>query len=328
MSRKRARSMATFGYHASHEQFPPSELLQLLKVAQDAGFASGMCSDHFAPWSSRQGHSGHAWSWLGAALASTVLPMGVVTAPGQRYHPAVLAQAAATLAQMYPGRLWVALGTGQALSEHITGDRWPSKEARTRRLEECVRIMRALFAGQEVSHEGLVTVDRARLWSLPERPPILLGAAVGPATARRVAAWADGIITVNQPDDAHRETLAAYREAGGRGPAVLQAHLSWAPTREEALAAAHDQWREAVLGSDVGWEIPLPEHFEQAARLIEPSGVEPFVVVSDDLGHHTDWLARQASHGFDEVMLHQVGKGHQVRFVEVFGSEVLPELNS
>ncbi|WP_246212970.1 TIGR03885 family FMN-dependent LLM class oxidoreductase [Streptomyces abyssomicinicus] len=312
----------------SHEQFPPAEALQLLQAAQDAGFATGMCSDHFAPWSARQGHSGHAWAWLGAALASTGLAMGVVTAPGQRYHPAVLAQAAATLAQMYPGRLWVALGTGQALNEHVTAERWPSKEERTRRLEECVGVMRALLAGEEVSHDGLVRVDRARLWSLPERPPILLGAAVTPATARRVAAWADGLVTVNQPGDAHRETLAAYRDAGGRGPAVLQAHLSWAPTRREALDAAHDQWREAALGSDVGWELPLPEHFEQAAAVLEPHRMEGPVVVSDDLGHHTEWLARQGSLGFDEVMLHQVGKEQQLRFVETFGSEVLPELNA
>ncbi|WP_240503250.1 LLM class flavin-dependent oxidoreductase [Streptomyces prasinopilosus] len=146
------------------------------------------------------------------SAASTDLPMGVVTAPGQRYPPAVLAQAAATLAERAPGRLWPALGTGQALNEHITGDRRPSEEQRTRRPEEFLRIMRALFAGEEVSHEGLVRVDRAKLRSLPERPPLLLGAAVGPPTARRAAAWADGIITVNRPDDARRETLAAYRE--------------------------------------------------------------------------------------------------------------------
>lgn len=320
--------MTAYGFHVSHEQFSPAEALQLLRAAQDAGFATGMCSDHFAPWSSRQGHSGHAWAWLGSALASTELPMGVVTAPGQRYHPAVLAQAAATLAQMHPGRLWVALGTGQALNEHITGDRWPSKEERTRRLEECVDVIRALFAGEEVSHDGLVRVDRARLWSLPERPPILLGAAVTPGTARRVAAWADGLVTVNRPGDAHRDTLAAYRDAGGRGPAVLQAHLSWAPTGQEALDAAYDQWREAALGSDVGWEIPLPEHFEQAAAGTEPHRVEGPVLVSAELGRHAAWLARQGAHGFDEVMLHQVAKDHQLRFVETFGAEVLPELNA
>ncbi|WP_410535813.1 TIGR03885 family FMN-dependent LLM class oxidoreductase [Streptomyces sp. KL2] len=319
--------MTRYGFHASHEQFPPARLLSLLEAAEEAGFSSGMCSDHFAPWSSRQGHSGHAWAWLGSALAATSLPLGVVTAPGQRYHPAVLAQAAATLTQMHPGRLWVALGTGQALNEHITGAPWPGKEERVRRLEECVDVMRALFAGETVSHDGLVRVDRARLWSLPERPPALLAAAVSPATAARAARWADGLITVNQPDDAQRETLTAYREAGGEGPAVLQAHLSWAPDRRSALEAAHDQWREAVLGSDVGWEIPLPEHFEQAARFIEPHQVEPHVHVSEDLARHTAWLAAQAEAGFDEVMLHQVGLD-QDGFVEAFGARVLPELTS
>ncbi|WP_255308202.1 TIGR03885 family FMN-dependent LLM class oxidoreductase [Streptomyces marincola] len=320
-------TMTAYGYHASHEQFPPAELLTLLRTAQDAGFATGMCSDHFAPWSARQGHSGHAWTWLGAALASTALPMGVVTSPGQRYHPAVLAQAAGTLAQLYPGRLWLALGTGQALNEHITGDPWPPKEVRARRLAECVGVLRALFAGETVSHDGLVRVDRARLWSLPARPPVLLAAAVTPATAAWAAGWADGLITINQPEEAQRRTLAAYRDAGGRGPAVLQAHLSWAPSREAALHAAWDQWREAVLGSDVGWELALPEHFEQAARLMDPHHLEPFVHVSHDLGEHAAWLARQAEAGFDEVMLHHVGTD-QSRFIEAFGAGVLPELNT
>lgn len=317
--------MTRYGFHASHEQFPPAELLSLLKQAEDAGFSRGMSSDHFEPWSSRQGHSGHAWAWLGSALAVTSLPMGVVTAPGQRYHPAVLAQAAATLTQMYPDRLWMALGTGQALNEHITGAPWPGKEARARRLEECVEIMRALFAGETVSHDGLVRVDQARLWSLPERPPALFAAAVTPATAARAARWADGLATVNQPDGAQRETLAAYRDAGGKGPAVLQAHVSWAPDREAALEAAHDQWREAIFGSDVGWEIPRPEHFEQAARFVEPHRVEPYVHVSEDLARHTAWLADQAEAGFDEIMLHQVGRD-QAAFIEAFGADVLPEL--
>ncbi|WP_016908709.1 TIGR03885 family FMN-dependent LLM class oxidoreductase [Streptomyces xiaopingdaonensis] len=319
--------MTVYGYHASHEQFPPSELLGLVQAAQEAGFGSSMCSDHFAPWSSRQGESGHAWAWLGAALATTGLTTGVVSAPGQRYHPAVLAQAAATLAEMYPRRLWLALGTGQALNEHVTGDRWPAKEVRTRRLEECVEVMRALFAGETVSHDGLVVVDRARLWSLPRNPPRLLGAAVSPQTAIRVARWADGLITINQPDEAQSETLAAYREAGGGGPVLLQAHLSWARTRDAALEAAHDQWREAVLGSDVGGEIPLPEHFEQAAESVEARRMEQFVHVSDDPAEHAAWLAGQSETGFDEILLHQVGRD-QAGFLDVFGSEVLPELRS
>src|ERR671914_1077086 len=126
------------GYHASHEQAPPSALLQSVVAAEAAGFQAAMCSDHFAPWSSRQGHSGFAWSWLGAALQATGLSFGVVNAPGQRYHPAIIAQAVATLGEMFPGRFWVALGSGEASNEHITGDRWPDKEQRTKPPQEGV----------------------------------------------------------------------------------------------------------------------------------------------------------------------------------------------
>lgn len=319
--------MARYGFHASHEQFPPSELLAVLRQAETAGFSTGMCSDHFAPWSGRQGHSGHAWAWLGAALAATSLPMGVVTSPGGRYHPAVLAQAAATLAEMHPVRFWLALGTGQALNEHITGAPWPDKEVRKRRLAESVEIIREMFAGEVVSRDGLVRVDRARLWTRPAEPPPLIGAAVTPQTGGEVARWADGLITINQPDDGQVKTMAAYREAGGRGPVMLQAHLSWAPSREQALAAAHEQWREAVFGSDVGWELDLPEHFEQAASFITPEQMAPFVVVSDSLAEYVDWLGKQSDAGFDEVMLHQVGTD-QRRFVAEFGEHVLPQLSN
>lgn len=318
--------MTRYGFHASHEQFPPSELLEVLRQAETAGFTAGMCSDHFAPWSSRQGHSGHSWAWLGAALALTALPMGVVASPGGRCHPAVLAQAAATLTEMYPDRFWLALGSGQALNEHITGDPWPPKQVRNQRLAQSAEVMRELFAGQTVSRDGLVRVDRARLWSRPAKPPPLFGAAATPQSAAEVAAWADGLITLNQPDRGHAATLAAYREAGGRGPALLQVHLSWAPDREQALAAAHDQWREAVLGSDVGWELDLPEHFEQAAAFIDAEQMTPFVFVSDSFAEHVDWLREQVELGFDQVMLHQVGTD-QRRFVAAFAEHVLPQLH-
>ncbi|WP_181642471.1 LLM class flavin-dependent oxidoreductase, partial [Nocardioides massiliensis] len=166
--------MTVLGFHASHEQIDPRTLLADLRRAEEVGFDAGMCSDHFAPWSERQGQSGFAWSWLGAALEATRLPLGVVNAPGQRYHPAIIAQAAATLTQMYPGRLWVALGSGQALNEHITGDPWPPKAQRNERLRQSAETMRALLAGEEVSVDDAVRVDRARLWTLPEAPPPLL----------------------------------------------------------------------------------------------------------------------------------------------------------
>src|ERR687894_2432757 len=151
--------MSVVGLHCSHEQIPPSRLLEHAKHAEAAGFGAIMSSDHFSPWSERQGESGFAWSWLAAAMATTSLPFGVVNAPRQRYHPAIIAQAAATLSEMFPGRFWLAVGSGEALNEHITGERWPSKPERNARLLECVKLMRALWKGETVSHHGLVTVE-------------------------------------------------------------------------------------------------------------------------------------------------------------------------
>ncbi len=208
------------GFHASHEQIAPSRLLSDLEHAERAGFEMAMCSDHFGPWSARQGHSGYAWAWLGAALARTDLELGCVCAPGQRYHPAVVAQKIATLGEMFPGRFWTALGSGENSNEHITGDRWPRKEVRTARLEECVDVIRRLLDGEEVTHDGLVTVDRARVWERADPVPLLIAPAVTVATARAAADWADGLVTSNQPHEHLREMVAAYREAGEVADAV------------------------------------------------------------------------------------------------------------
>ena len=317
--------MVQIGYTLSSEEFGPNELVRFAKRAEEAGFTAAMSSDHFSPWSERQGHSGYAWSWLGAALARTSLPFGVVNAPGQRYHPAIVAQAAATLTAMFPGRLWVALGTGEASNEHITGDGWPRKEVRTARLQECVDVIRALHRGEEVSHDGLVRVDRARVWTLPEEPPPLIGAAVSPATAAWAAGWADGLVTVDQPLDDLRRVLAAYREAGGRGPAALQVHLSYAATDDEALAIAHDQWRTNVFAPPVCWDLEMVEHFDLAAERVRPEDVRRTVLVSSDPGQHAEWIAERAALGFDAVHLHHVGQT-QDEFIDVFGAKVLPQL--
>src|SRR4029453_18395982 len=165
------------------------------------------------PWSERQGQSAFAWSWLGAALQATGLSFGIVNAPGQRYHPAVIAQAIGTLSAMYPGGFWAALGSGEASNEHITGAGWPRKDVRNARLRECVDVIRALLAGEEVTHDGLVTVDRARLWTRPTRPVPLIGPAISVPTARWCASWADGLITVNAAPDHLREMISAYRDA-------------------------------------------------------------------------------------------------------------------
>jgi len=284
-----------------------------------------MCSDHFSPWSEKQGHSGYTWAWLGAALATTSLRLGCVSAPGQRYHPAVHAQRIATLGQMFPGRFWVALGSGEASNEHITGDGWPRKEVRTQRLEECVDVIRRLLHGEEVTHDGLVTVDRARVWERADPVPELVGPAVSVESAARVAAWADGLVTVNQPVETLRQIVDAYRGAGGRGPLALQVHLSWAATDEEALAIAHEQWGGNVFGPPISWDVETAEAFDVLWKHVQPEEVRGSVNVSRDLGQHRAWLAEYAALGFDEIYLHHVGQEQQA-FIEAFGSKVLPEL--
>lgn len=318
--------MTVIGFHCSHEQIDPARLLRDVQAAEAAGFTAGMSSDHLSPWSSRQGESGYAWSWLGAALATTSLPFGVVTAPGQRYHPAVVAQSIATLGQMFPGRFWAALGSGEASNERVTGAEWPRKEVRDARLLECVDVIRRLLNGEEVSHDGLVTVNRGRVWTRADPAPDLVGPAVTPETAARHATWADGLITVNQPADTLRRVLEAYRGAGGRGPARLQIHLSWAPTEGEALSTAHDQWRSNVLGPPVAWDTETVEAFDLIGETVPPDGVRDAVLVSADLGRHAQWLQDYVEMGWDELYLHFVGKD-QTPFIDAFGEHVLPQLS-
>jgi probable non-F420 flavinoid oxidoreductase len=317
--------MPTIGFHASHEQLSPSEALRAVIAAEEAGFEAAMCSDHLAPWGERQGHSGYAWSWMGAALQATGSSMGTVTAPGQRYHPAVTAQAIATLGEMFPGRFWVALGSGENLNEHVTGDRWPSKDERDARLLECVQVIRALLQGEEVSHDGLVKVDRARVWSLPAEPPSLFGAAVSEETARVVGSWADGLITVNQHPTTLRRVIDAFRDGGGGGkPVHVQVHLSWAKQEQKALAIAHEQWRTNVFGSPLMWDLELPARFDEAARHVRPADLCDTVLVSAEPARHAAWIEEIAGMGVDGVYLHHVGR-EQERFIDVFGERVLPE---
>jgi coenzyme F420-dependent glucose-6-phosphate dehydrogenase len=314
------------GFHANHEQASPRRLLDAVRSAEAAGFDAAMCSDHWAPWSEAQGHSGFAWSWLGSALEATRLSFGVVNAPGQRYHPAIIAQAAATLSVMYPDRFWLAIGSGELMNEHITGERWPTKADRNARLRECADVMRLLWAGETVSHEGHVTVSEAKLWTRPERPPMLVGAAISAETAAMVAEWADALITVLQPDEQLDRVVDAFRSNGGEGkPMFLQVHLAYARTVEEARAAAFDQWRQNALGSPVLANLAHPDQMTAAATHVRPEDLDAVVRISADPAQHAEWLRRDLERGFERIYLHEVGPD-QERFVEVFGREVLPNL--
>ncbi|MFD6140763.1 TIGR03885 family FMN-dependent LLM class oxidoreductase [Promicromonospora sp. NPDC060271] len=317
--------MTVIGFHVSHEQLHPAEGLRVARLAQDAGFDAGMCSDHVAPWSERQGESGLSWSWLGAALATTELSFGTVCAPGRRYHPVIVAQAIATLGAMYPGRLWVALGSGEYLNEHVTGEPWPPKAERDALLAECVWVIRALLRGEEVDHTGLVVVREARLWTLPEVMPLLILPALTVATARRHATWGDGLVTVNKPVAELRQMVETYREAGGRGEVAVQVHLSWAPTEAEAEATALDQWHTLTGPPEVAADTATTAEFDALAADVGIADVRRAVLVSSDLGALTAHLAALRDAGADRLYLHHVGK-QQDAFIEAFGEHVLPAL--
>ncbi|WP_223635780.1 TIGR03885 family FMN-dependent LLM class oxidoreductase [Corallococcus sp. EGB] len=318
--------MPLIGYHASHEQFAPSELLRLCQKAEAVGFQAALNSDHFHPWTEAQGQSGFAWAFMGAALATTGLSFGSVTAPGQRYHPAIVAQALGTLNEMYPGRAWMALGSGQYLNEAITGTGWPAKDLRNARLKECVDIMRALFRGETVTHRGLVTVEEAKLYTRPKDMPLLLGAAVTAKTARWVASWADGLITTARPPEQLRQVVDAFREGGGEGkPLFLKVQLSYARDEELAREGAYNQWASNIFANSVLTDLRTPAQFQEAADVVQPHDLDGPLRVSSSLQQHVDWLGEDLRLGFDRLYLHNVTR-EQDGFIEAFGEKVIPAL--
>ena len=318
--------MVQFSYHASHEQFSPSALLTYAQQAEQAGFAGITCSDHFHPWSDRQGESGFAWSWLGAAMQATALPFGVVCAPGQRYHPAIIAQAAATLGELFPDRFWVALGSGQAMNEAITATAWPIKAQRNARLKECVDVIRALWAGETVTHHGLVQVAEAKLYTRPTTAPRIMGAAITPKTAEWVGGWADGLITISRPHDQLEQVVEAFRRGGGEGkPMYLKAQLSYANDDKAALQGAYDQWRTNIFDSPVLADLKHPAQFDAAAAFVRPEDMTQHVRVAADSQRHIDWLQKDIELGFETISLHNVNR-EQRQFIDAFGEKVLPAL--
>ncbi len=317
--------MTALGYHASHEQFPPSELVELVERADERGFEHVLASDHFHPWSERQGESGHVWAWLGAAMARTSMTFGTVNAPGYRYHPAIIAQAAATLREMYPERLWFAVGSGQLLNEGITGTDWPVKEKRNERLAECARIMRRLWDGEEVTHHGHVTVERATLWTRPDTPPPVVGAALSEETASWLGQsdWVDGMITLGTPDhEADAARVEAFREHAPEKDVYLKTQLSWDEDDESALEGAVDQWRTNCVPGPVTQQLRTPEEFDELGEEIHEEHVEENVRVSASLDDHVEWIERDLEVA-DRVYLHNVNT-NQAPFVDAFAEDVLP----
>ncbi|MBE9142919.1 TIGR03885 family FMN-dependent LLM class oxidoreductase [Planktothrix mougeotii] len=320
--------MVKIGYHASHEQFKPSELLNYVQQAEQAGFHLSLSSDHFYPWSEKQGQSGFAWSWLGAAMQATPnLSYRIVCAPGQRYHPAIIAQAAATLAELFPNRFWLTVGSGQALNEHITGDKWPCKSDRNSRLKECVDIIRALWAGETVTHRGLVTIEEAKLYTRPEINPLIIGAAITAKTAEWLGSWADGLITTSRPPEQLKEVVDAFYRGGGEGkPMILKVQLSYHANETIAKQGAFDQWRNNIFQSLVLSDLKNPEQFDALGEFVTLEEVENNVRISSDLQQHISWLKQDIELGFNEIILHNVNR-EQKQFIQGFGKEVIPVLS-
>ncbi|WP_454049389.1 TIGR03557 family F420-dependent LLM class oxidoreductase [Cellulomonas sp. Marseille-Q8402] len=323
---------AQIGFAAMSEQFHPTELVDLCRTAEVAGFRGTMAADHFQPWVPAQGHAPFVWNLLTAVGAATTSDLGPgVTCPSFKMHPAMVAQASATLAAMYPGRHWLGLGSGEALNEHVVGGYWPEAPERLRRMWEAVDIIKKLFTGKEVKHRGeFFTLEKTRLWTLDDAPPIYIATA-GPVTARRTGREVDGIITPGatlEKVGGILDTFAAGAREAGKDPdampKILQLHLSWAPTREEAVANAMTEWPNGGMKFPKG-DIRSPYDFEQMARLVRPEDFEGRMLISEDPDAHRAEIQRFIDAGFTHVYLHNVGR-NQREWIDVFGRDVLPAL--
>ncbi|MFV0320050.1 MAG: TIGR03557 family F420-dependent LLM class oxidoreductase [Microbacterium sp.] len=327
------------GLAAMLEHAPPQDVLAQVQRAEAAGFRGVMASDHFQPWLPRHGAASHVWSMLGAIGTLTTGDLGPgVTTPTFRTHPAVVAQAAATLSAMFPRRAWLGLGSGEALNEHITGEYWPEAPERIERMFEAVDLIRKLFtasrAGRDVRHTGPhFRLESTRLWTMPEQAPDLFIATAGPQTARRAGRVADGLITTAAAPERLESLLARFGEGAreaGRDPStmhrIVQIHLSWAPTDEEAAQQALAEWPMAGMRFRRS-DVRSPFELEQLARLVRPDDMTSGIVASADPDVHRAAIQRLADIGFDRIYLHNVARGND-EWLDVFGRDVLPHIHS
>jgi G6PDH family F420-dependent oxidoreductase len=312
------------GYSLSSEELGPRALVANARLAEEAGFRFALVSDHFHPWLDEQGESAFVWSTIGAiSQATEALSLGTgVTCPLLRLHPAIVAQAAATSAALMPGRFFLGVGTGENLNEHILGDRWPAHEERLEMLEEAIGLMRELWHGGLVSRRGVhFTVDRARLYTLPDEPPAIAVAAAGPHAASLAGRIGDALVAT-APDP---ELVAAFEEAGGAGkPCYGQLTACYAGTTEEAVERAFSNWRNGGLGGDLGQELSLPRFFRQATELLTPGDIAQNVVCGHEPERFREAIREFEEAGFDRVYIHQVG-AEQASFLDFSARELLPE---
>lgn len=309
-----------WGYTCSSEEFAASALVDHAMAAEQSGFEFVTVSDHFHPWTSSQGHSPFAWTTVGAVTARTEqIAIGTgVTCPLIRYHPAVIAQAAATAAEVSGGRFFLGLGTGEALNEHITGERWPPADVRQDMLVEALEIMRALWTGEDVDHDGaFYVVENARLFSLPPEPPRVFWAAAGERSAALAGSHADGLWSTS----ASRETVDAYRSNGGRGDVIGQLTLCFGRDRDKAIDTALEVWPNAGLPGQMSQDLPTYTHFEQAAQLVDRRRIAEQVPCGDDVDAIVAAASDFAAAGFTMIHVHQIGPD-QHGFLEWWRKEV------
>jgi coenzyme F420-dependent glucose-6-phosphate dehydrogenase len=301
------------GFSLSSEEHPPADLVRWAGRAEEAGFSFALISDHYHPWTDRQGESPFVWSVIGAiAQATERLRLGTgVTCPTIRLHPAIVAQAVATTASMMPGRFFLGVGSGENLNEHIFGDRWPAADERQEMLEEAIGVIRQLWQGGYQTHRGKhYRVENARIYSLPEELPPIAVAAAGSNAAELAAQAGDALISTS-PD---AELVDTYRNAGGNGPRYGQLTVCFARDEGEAVKTALEWWPNAALKGELGQELPLPRHFEQAAENVTEEEIAGAVVCGPDVDRYLEKITEFEDAGFDHVYIHQVGTDQQSFF--------------
>ena len=317
--------MVELGYALSSEEHQPDFLVRYAKMAEDAGFTFAFISDHFHPWTDRQGHSPFVWAVLGgiARTTSSLRLATGVTCPTIRTHPAIIAQVATTVAAMMPGRFALGVGSGEALNEHIFGDHWPEADVRLEMLEESVEVIRALWTGDVVSHRGRhYVVENARIWTRPETPPEILVSGFGPKAVDVAARIGDGYVTTS-PD---QELLDRFRKQAREG-ATTQAgfKVAWADSKDQGIDYAHRIWPNAGLPGELAQVLPTVEHFEQASQLVTREATAESVAAGPDPKAHLEAFQPYLDAGFDEIYVANMGPQY-ADMIRAYGRKVLPEL--
>lgn len=312
------------GYALSSEEMRPGDMVRYARRAEQVGFHRIAVSDHYHPWIDRQGQSPFVWSAIGgiAAVTERVHVGTAVTCPTVRIHPAIIAQAAATAADMLPGRFFLGVGSGEFLNEHILGDRWPEASVRLRMLEEAIDIIRLLWQGGTHSYDGEhYVVEQARIYTLPDEPPPIYVSAFGPKAMKVAARAGDGYIGTS-PD---KDLVGRYEQEGGTGPKLGGVKVCWGEDEQRAAKLAHELWPTMGVPGELSQELRTPRHFEQAASKVTVDDVAGSIACGPDPERHVRAIREYAEAGYDEVYVHQIGPD-QEGFFRFYEREVLPKL--